>query len=59
MEAHMRRTIKLAITIAIVTALAFMLSEKKDAANARPNRAEHTGSSSEPYLPMQRLVPVW
>ena len=58
METYMRTTIKLAITIAIMGALGLMLLEKKDAANARPNRGEHT-ETSDPYLPIQRIMPVW
>jgi hypothetical protein len=58
MEAHMRTTIKIAIAIAIMSALGFVLLERKDAANARPNRSEHT-ETSDPYLPIQRIMPVW
>jgi hypothetical protein len=63
-EAHMRRPIKFAITVAIMSLLALMLSEVgvditgNDVAKARPKRAEHT-ITSNPYLPIRRLGPVW
>jgi hypothetical protein len=60
----MRRPITFAITVAIMSLLALMLSEVgmdvtgKDAAKARPKRGEHT-IASNPYLPVRRLGPVW
>jgi hypothetical protein len=64
MEAHMRRAITLTIALAIMSLLAFIFSEVsldiagKDTAKARPKRVDHI-ITSNPYLPIQRLRPVW
>jgi hypothetical protein len=64
MEAHMRRPITFAITVAIMSLLALMLSEMgmdvigRDVAKARPKRGEYIVTTN-PYLPVRRLGPVW
>jgi hypothetical protein len=60
----MRRAITLTIAVAIMSFLAFMLSEMslgmtgKDTANARPKRSDYTITDNS-YLPIHWLRPVW
>ena len=60
----MRRPITFAITVAVMSLLALILSEVgmditgKDVAKARPKRGEYT-ITSNPYLPIRRLGPTW